>query len=214
VFESLLVDNDRLAERNRGFFRAKRLLAVNLVSSPGAGKTALLEKTLERLQADPDHRAAVIVGDLETAQDAARIRKAGAPAVQITTGAVCHLDAEMVAGGMEQLDLDTVKILFIENVGNLVCPTAFDLGEDLRVVLLSTTEGEDKPLKYAPMFRTADLVLLSKSDLASAVDFDRETALAHIRQCAPKADILETSAKTGQGLEEWISYLKNRVQDI
>jgi hydrogenase nickel incorporation protein HypB len=211
VLESLLADNDRLAERNRGFLRAKGIVAINLISSPGSGKTLLLEKTLERLQKDPACRAAVIVGDLQTANDATRIRKAGAPAVQITTGAVCHLDADMVASGIEQLELDGVRLLFIENVGNLVCPTAFDLGEDCRVVLVSTTEGEDKPLKYAPMFHTAHLVVISKMDLAEPAEFDLETARQNIRRSAPQAHILELSAKTGLGMDEWIAFLREKL---
>lgn len=208
VLESLRANNDRLAERNRGFFKGKGIMAINLVSSPGSGKTLLIEKTLEALKSNGRSEVAVIVGDLETANDACRIRDRGAPVVQITTGAVCHLDAEMVARGIDQLELDGAWLMVIENVGNLVCPAAFDLGEDLRVVMMSTTEGEDKPLKYAPMFRTADAVLINKIDIADAVGFARQSALGNIGRSAPKAEIIELSAKTGEGMTAWLDFLK------
>ncbi len=194
--------NQRHADQNRGWFRAKGLKVFNLLSSPGSGKTALLERTLRDIP-----RAAAIVGDLQTENDAVRLRASGAQAVQITTGATCHLDAHMVAHALDKLDVADVRLLFIENVGNLVCPASYDLGEDRRVVLLSVTEGEDKPLKYPVIFRNADLVLVTKCDLAAAVGFDRAKALANIRQTAPKAEILEVSAKSGAGLDAWYAWL-------
>ena len=194
--------NQRFADQNRGWFRAKGLKTFNLLSSPGSGKTALLERTLRALP-----RAAAIVGDLQTENDADRLRAAGAQAIQIVTGATCHLDAHMVAHALERLDATHLDVLFIENVGNLVCPASYDLGEDKRVVLLSVTEGEDKPLKYPVIFRRADLVVVSKIDLAEAVGFDRAKAWAAIRQTAPHAEILETSAKTGAGFDAWLAWL-------
>ena len=167
----LLEKNDRRAERNRTFFRERGLLALNLVSSPGTGKTALLERTLDDLGREV--KCAVLVGDLETDRDAQRLHRPHVSVAQITTGSACHLDAEMVARGLEALELDQVRLLFIENVGNLVCPASFDLGEALRVVLLSTTEGEDKPLKYPPIFKSAQVVLLTKIDLEDRLSFDR-----------------------------------------
>ena len=202
VQKSALELNQRLADQNRGWFRAKGLKVFNLLSSPGSGKTALLERTLRTLP-----RAAAIVGDLQTENDADRLRATGAQAVQIVTGATCHLDAHMVAHALEKLDVAGLDALFIENVGNLVCPASYDLGEAKRVVLLSVTEGEDKPLKYPVIFRNADLVLVTKIDLADAVGFDREKALASIRQTAPRAQILEVSAKTGAGLDAWYAWL-------
>jgi len=206
----ILNANDRAAEQNRGAFKALNLLALNVVSSPGAGKTTLLTKTLIELKGRL--RAGVIVGDLATDNDAARLRTTGAPVVQITTGTVCHLEAEMVARAVKQLDLAGLNLLIIENVGNLVCPASYDLGEDMRVVLLSVTEGEDKPLKYPPMFQSADVVIISKIDLAQACGYDRDTALANIRRVAPKARVFETSAKTGQGLDAWREFLLQQQQ--
>jgi len=209
VRQSALSENDRLAERNRGYFAARRLLAVNLVSSPGSGKTALLERTLAELK--PRARMAVIVGDLATDNDARRLRGSGAPAVQITTGTACHLDAHMVQHALEDLPAGDLDLLFIENVGNLVCPASFDLGEDLRVVVASVTEGEDKPLKYPVIYHDADLVLVNKTDLAAAVGFQREAALANIREVAPAAAILEVSARTGAGLAAWYDWLEHEL---
>jgi hydrogenase nickel incorporation protein HypB len=206
VNEGVLSKNDLLAKRNRDNFRAHGLLVLNVLSSPGSGKTAFIERTLtdmrERL------RGGVIVGDLATDNDAKRIQRTGAPAVQITTGDMCHLEADLVARAAEGLDLNHLDLLIIENVGNLVCPAGYDLGEDLRVVLLSVTEGEDKPLKYPVMFKTADVVIVNKIDVAEAVAFDRETALNNIHRIVPKATIFEVSARTGQGMEEWYSYLR------
>lgn len=202
---SLLEKNDRLAERNRGFFRAKKLLVLNVVSSPGSGKTTFIRETTVKLAGKL--RVGVIVGDLATDNDAAQLRTAGIPVVQITTGTVCHLDADMVSKAAAQLDLDKLDLLVIENVGNLVCPADYDLGEDLRVVLLSTTEGEDKPLKYPPLFHSADVAVVTKKDLAVAVAFDRERALMNLNRVSHHARIFELSARTGEGMTPWANYL-------
>ena len=205
----LLEKNDRRAERNRTFFRERGLLALNLVSSPGTGKTALLERTLDDLGREV--KCAVLVGDLETDRDAQRLHRPHVSVAQITTGSACHLDAEMVARGMEALELDQVRLLFIENVGNLVCPASFDLGEALRVVLLSTTEGEDKPLKYPPIFKSAQVVLLTKIDLEDRLSFDRAAALENIRRIAPQARVLALSSRSGEGMAEWYQLLRGEL---
>lgn len=205
----LLAKNDRLAERNRGFFKGRGILALNLVSSPGAGKTTLLSRTLDTFGLEV--RCAVVVGDLETDNDARRLARPHAPVAQITTGTACHLDAGMVAKGVESLDLLGVRVLFIENVGNLVCPAEFDLGEQVRVVLLSTTEGEDKPLKYPPIFKSADVVLMTKIDVAEVLGFDLKAAAANIRRMAPQAQLIELSARTGEGMDEWHALLRDRL---
>jgi len=202
----LLEKNDILAERNRGYFLGRGLAALNLVSSPGAGKTTLLERTLDEFGRQT--KCAVVVGDLETDNDGMRLRRAHAPVAQITTGGTCHLDASMIARGVESLDLDGVKVLFIENVGNLVCPASFDLGERVRVVLLSTTEGEDKPLKYPPIFKSADLVLLTKVDVADALGFRRDVAVANIQRIAPQARLIQLSTRSGEGIAEWYDFLR------
>jgi hydrogenase nickel incorporation protein HypB len=185
---------------------------LNVLSSPGSGKTTFLRETLKALGPKPG--AAVIVGDLATDNDAKRLRETSAPVVQITTGTVCHLEAEMVARAAAQLNLEDVSLLIVENVGNLVCPAAYDLGEDLRVVLFSVTEGEDKPLKYPPMFQSADVVVISKIDLALACEWDRNAALSDLSQVAPKAHVFELSAKTGQGMDAWIDFLRTRQSEI
>jgi len=208
VHQAVLEKNDRLAERNRGFFQAKGLLVLNVLSSPGAGKTTLIERMAADLSGK--RRLGVIVGDLATDNDAVRLRAHGVPAVQITTGTVCHLDAEMIAQARTRLDLDGLDLLIIENVGNLVCPASYDLGETLRVVLLSVTEGEDKPLKYPVMFRSAQVVIVTKLDLAEAAGWDRQTALANLRRAAPAATILELSARTGSGMEAFYTLLQER----
>lgn len=205
VHQSLLEHNDRLAEQNRGFFRAKGLLVLNVLSSPGSGKTTFIQKTAEFLR--QRLRVGVIVGDLATDNDAARLRAAGVPVVQITTGTVCHLEAEMVARAMSKLDLGALDVLIIENVGNLVCPASYDLGEHLRVVLLSVTEGEDKPLKYPPMFHSAQVAVITKTDLAAPAGFDRETALANLRRISHHARVFEVSSRSGQGMDGWCDYL-------
>jgi len=205
VRKSILEKNERLAERNRGYFQAKGLLVINVLSSPGSGKTTFLCETVRRLQ--DRLRVGVIVGDLATDNDARRFRMAGAPVVQVTTGTVCHLEAEMVSKAVGQLELPQAQLLVIENVGNLVCPASYDLGEDLKVVLLSVTEGEDKPLKYPPIFQSADVVVVSKTDLSEVCGYNRELGLGNIRRAAPNAKIFEVSAKSGQGMEAWVEHL-------
>jgi len=201
----LLRHNEDFAARNRELFRAKKLRVLNVASAPGSGKTTFVQRTALTLGARL--RTGVIVGDLATDNDAARLRAAGVPVTQITTGTVCHLEAEMVARALDNLDINALDLLIIENVGNLVCPAAFDLGEALRVVLLSVTEGEDKPLKYPPMFHSANAVIVNKMDLAVACEFDREKALANIHRIAHHARVFEVSARSGQGMEEWCSFL-------
>jgi hydrogenase nickel incorporation protein HypB len=208
VQKSLMTHNDEVARANREAFRG--VLALNVTSSPGSGKTALLEATARAT--DGAMRLGVIVGDLETDNDAIRLQRAGAPSVQIATGTVCHLEAEMVARAVEALDLGAIDVLVIENVGNLVCPAAWDLGEDLRVVLLAVTEGEDKPLKYPRLFKGADVVIVNKVDIADAVGWDREQALANLEQVAPQAHVIELSARTGDGLEAWTGFLAGRLR--
>jgi hydrogenase nickel incorporation protein HypB len=204
----ILDNNNRLAERNRGFFHAHGWLVLNVLSAPGSGKTTFIGETVRRLGARL--KTAVIVGDLATDNDARRLRETGAPVVQITTGTVCHLDAEMIARSVKELQLDGLDLLIIENVGNLVCPASYDLGEDVRVVLMSVAEGEDKPLKYPPMFHSAQVVVISKCDLEGACDFQRAAALSNIRHLAPEAALFETSGKTGAGMEGWCDYLVER----
>ncbi len=207
ISHAILDKNDRLAERNRGYFMAKEVLVLNMLSSPGSGKTSLIERTLTDLS--QDLRAGVIVGDLETDNDAQRLLTTGSPAIQITTGTVCHLEADMVMNAARQLDLDAIELLIIENVGNLVCPAVYDLGEDLRVALLSVTEGEDKPLKYPTAFKSADVVIVNKIDIAEVVGFDRDKAINNIKKIAPQATIFEVSARSGEGMERWYSYLQS-----
>lgn len=201
----ILAKNDRLAERNRGYFLAKNLMVFNLLSSPGSGKTALLERTVTGLRDRVN--IGVIVGDLETDNDAERLRKTGAPAVQILTGTLCHLEADMILDAAQKLDLDRLNLLVIENVGNLVCPAAYDLGETARIALLSVTEGEDKPLKYPTLFKSVDVAIITKVDLAEAVGFDRTKAIENLQRMAPQAKILEVSARTGEGMQAWYDYL-------
>lgn len=210
VHVPVLDANDRLAERNRGFFAAKNLLVINVFSSPGSGKTSLLQKTAEMLRGRV--RMGVIVGDLATDNDAERLSRADIPVVQITTGTMCHLDARMIAEAMKKMPLDDLDVLIIENVGNLVCPASYDLGEGVRVVLLSVTEGEDKPLKYPPMFHSADVALVTKSDLADAVDFNRDAALAALNNVAHHAHVMEVSSKTGEGMEAWCEEIVERAR--
>jgi hydrogenase nickel incorporation protein HypB len=209
VHESLLTKNDDAAARNRARFALHRILALNLLSSPGAGKTTLLSRTVDEF--GHEQRCAVVVGDLETDNDARRIHRPHVQVAQITTGTACHLDAEMVARGLDAMSLDGVRVMFIENVGNLVCPAAFDLGEKKRVVLLSATEGEDKPLKYPPIFKSADLVLLTKIDVVEMLGFDRTAAVENIRRIAPQAKLIQLSAKTGEGMDEWYDFLRSNL---
>lgn len=216
VHERLISKNDRFALQNREIFQSHGLLTLNILSSPGSGKTALIEQ-MAKARGDRGAQVGVIVGDLATENDAQRIRAAGATALQITTGTACHLEADMVAHAVSHLDLAKLDLLVIENVGNLVCPAAYDLGETLRVVLLSVTEGEDKPLKYPTAFQSADVVLLTKMDIAEAVGFDQATAIANIRRMAPQAKLFEVSARTGFGMDTWLIYLQsqwNRLHPI
>lgn len=213
VVRHLLAANEREAAHNRAHFDAHGVLAVNLMSAPGSGKTSLLEATLDALGGR--YRIAVIEGDLETENDAARIRAKGVPAVQITTGEACHLDAAMVHEALHGLDLDGLDILFIENVGNLVCPASFDLGQHADVVLLATTEGDDKPAKYPVMFRTADLVLIAKADLLPVLDdFSPARAEAHLRRLANAAPLFTVSARRPASLAPWIGWLEARLAEI
>jgi hydrogenase nickel incorporation protein HypB len=207
VRQSVLKQNDLLARELRQRFKVAGVRVVSMVSSPGSGKTTLLEKTLTRLGCRL--RVAALVGDLATENDANRLLRSGAPVKQITTGTICHLDASMVSNALSTWDLETVDVLFIENVGNLVCPSSYDLGEDLRVVLLSATEGEDKPLKYPTIFNTADIAVITKIDLAAAAEFDRESAHRNIQAVRPGMRVFEVSAKTGVGMDAWTESLSS-----
>lgn len=204
----ILSKNDRYAAENRAFFRGRQVLALNLVSSPGSGKTTLLVKTIEMLGTQA---LAVIEGDQQTANDADRIRATGAHAIQVNTGKGCHLDAHMVGHAVEHLNLAPHSVLFIENVGNLVCPAAFDLGEDAKVAILSVTEGEDKPLKYPDMFTAARLAILNKTDLAPHCDVDLALYEENLRRVNPGIDILRLSARTGEGMDAWLAWLRGRL---
>jgi hydrogenase nickel incorporation protein HypB len=205
VRKNVLKRNDLIAHEVRQRFRDAGLCAVSLVSSPGSGKTAFLEKTLTLLKTH--YRVRALVGDLATERDAWRLGRSGAEVKQITTGTLCHLDAAMVASALEGWALEEIDFLFIENVGNLVCPASYDLGEDLRLVLISVTEGEDKPLKYPTIFNTADIAVISKIDLATAVEFDWDAARDNIQSVRPGMRVLHVSAKTGEGMDDWISFL-------
>ncbi|WP_022948157.1 hydrogenase nickel incorporation protein HypB [Methylohalobius crimeensis] len=206
VEKDLLAKNDRYAEANRQWLAERGILALNLVASPGAGKTSLLVRTLRDLAAEAPF--AVIEGDQQTSLDADRIQAAGAAAVQINTGKGCHLDAHQVGHALRDLDPAPGAAVMIENVGNLVCPAGFDLGEDGKVVVLSVTEGEDKPLKYPNMFHAARLMLLSKVDLLPHVDFDVQRCIAYARRINPDIEVVQVSAKTGEGLEDWYRWLR------
>jgi hydrogenase nickel incorporation protein HypB len=209
VRKNILKRNDDVARALRRRFESAGVFVISLVSSPGSGKTAFLEKTLTLLS--PDYCVAAIVGDLATDNDAARLARSGAPVRQITTGTTCHLDAVMVEHALASWDLDALDFLFVENVGNLVCPSSFDLGEQLRVVLLSVTEGEDKPLKYPTIFHTSDVAVITKTDLASAVEFDPAATERNIRAVAPDMTIQYVSSKTGAGMDEWLEFLRTRM---
>jgi len=204
--QAVLAKNDRLAERNRGWFAARGILALNLVSAPGAGKTTLLERTIAAL--DGALPVSVLEGDQATLNDAERIRAAGAPVVQINTGTACHLEADMVARGVETLDPPAHSVVLIENVGNLVCPALFDLGERAKVAVLSVTEGDDKPLKYPHMFDASSLMILNKIDLLPHVDFDIDACIERARTVNPDIAVLRLSAKTGEGLDGWLDWLR------
>jgi len=204
--QGILKKNDELARGLRGQFEAAGVLVLNLVSSPGTGKTEFLQRTLREL-INSGAKAAALVGDLETDNDARRLAASGAPVRQINTHGICHLEAEMISKHLEGCNLADLDYLFIENVGNLVCPSSYDLGEKMRVALLSVTEGEDKPLKYPTLYNSADVAVITKIDIADAVGFDRATALKNINEIRPGVRIFETSAKTGAGMTEWLAYL-------
>jgi hydrogenase nickel incorporation protein HypB len=210
--QDLLAKNSLAAARNRGWFEGRGILALNLMSSPGAGKTTLLERTLAALS--KEMRISVIEGDQETVRDAERIRAAGARTIQINTGSGCHLDAQMISAALPRLAPPTRSLMMIENVGNLVCPALFDLGEAEKVVIASTTEGEDKPLKYPHMFRAAGLMLLNKIDLIPHLDFDVDRCCEFARQVNPKLEILRVSARTGDGLDQWYQWLRVRIEEL
>src|SRR5580658_8420405 len=211
VRKHVLKQNDLGARALREQFRAAGVLVVSLVSSPGSGKTAFLEKTLTRLR--QNYRVAALVGDLATENDAVRLARSQAPVKQITTGTLCHLEAAMVQNALEGWDLNHLDFLFIENVGNLVCPSSYDLGEDIRLVLISVTEGEDKPLKYPTIFNSADVAVVTKLDLAVAVEFDWDSAYRNIQAVRPGMRVLKVSAKTGDGMQEYLSYLMARLDE-
>ncbi len=209
VRQNVLKQNDVLARELRRRFRKAGVYVISLVSSPGSGKTAFLEKMLIELR--DEWRVAALVGDLATDNDAERLARSQVPVRQITTGTVCHLDATMVERALEGWSLDELDLLFIENVGNLVCPSSYDLGEDLRIVLLSVTEGEDKPLKYPTIFNTADVAIITKMDLAEAVEFDSEAAHTNIQAVRPGMEIFQVSAKTGEGMDGLKQFLSTRI---
>lgn len=207
--QDILQRNNLLAERNRGYFEAKNILALNLVSSPGSGKTSLLEKTIKDMGNDLPFF--IVEGDQQTMNDANRIKAAGAPVVQINTGDGCHLDSDMVNKAMKKLDVTDNSVLMIENVGNLVCPSLFDLGESKRVVIVSVTEGEDKPAKYPTMFHTSNLCIINKIDLLPYVDFDVEKMKEHASQVNPNLQFIELSVKTGEGTQQWYQWIKDQM---
>ena len=213
VVRRVLDINEKMAEQNRKLFTEKGIFVLNVMSSPGSGKTTTLEKTLAQIM--PEIKSAVIVGDICTTHDADRLAQTGAPVVQINTdefGGDCHLVAHVIEKAAVTLDLDDIDLLVVENVGNLVCPAEFDIGEDSRVVVLSVTEGEDKPVKYPLMFRECEVALLNKVDLLPYLDFDKEKAVDYIHQVHPDMPVFEISSKTGQGFEPWIEWLKNKIR--
>lgn len=210
VMQDVLQANDRIAQNNKELFKKNRNLVINLMSSPGAGKTSLLEKTAERLAGKL--RLGVVVGDIETTRDADRISKFKIPTIQLTTGTACHLDANMVASALPHMDLSKIDILVVENVGNLVCPAEFIIGEDYKVMILSVTEGDEKPLKYPLMFRESSLMLINKIDLVRYTNFNIGEAKANARKINPDIEIIEISCTQGTGLDSWISWLVNKHQ--
>jgi hydrogenase nickel incorporation protein HypB len=212
VRKNVLKQNDVVARSLRDRFRAAGVFVVSLVSSPGSGKTAFLEKTLTVLRTD--YRVAALVGDLATENDAVRLARSQAPVKQITTGTLCHLEAAMVEKSLDEWDLQQLDFLFIENVGNLVCPSSYDLGEDLRLVLISVTEGEDKPLKYPTIFNSADVAIVTKVDLAAAVEFDWEIAYQNIQAVRPGMPVFRLSAKTGEGMEPFLEFLAAHAHPV
>jgi hydrogenase nickel incorporation protein HypB len=209
VEKKVLNENQQIAERLRSRFRENNVLCVNLISSPGAGKTSLLERTLQSM--DPGTRVAVLTGDIQTENDADRLKRFGFPVRQITTGGTCHLDGRMIEKGLEGWSLADLDILFIENVGNLVCPSSYDLGEEAKIVVLSTAEGEDKPLKYPSIFFKSELMILNKIDLLPYVNFNREQARLNARRVHPEMEIIEVSCTTNDGLDQWLAWLNRRL---
>ena len=208
VERDILNKNNLIAERNRGYFDAKNILALNLVSSPGSGKTSLIEKTIKDL--GKEVKFFIIEGDQQTMNDAMRIEAVGAPVVQVNTGEGCHLDSDMINRAVKKLEVEDNSCLIIENVGNLICPALFDLGESKRVVIMSVTEGEDKPLKYPTMFQSSDLCIINKTDLLPYVDFDMKNAREYVLRVNHHLQIFELSLKTGEGLQHWYRWLKNQ----
>ena len=214
VVRNVLDVNDTMAAQNRNLFREKKIFVLNVMSSPGSGKTTLLTKTLDLLAAGI--RSAVIVGDICTSNDAERLAETGTPVVQVNTdefGGDCHLAAHVIGNALGAFDLDTVDLLVVENVGNLVCPAEFDIGEDARAVVLSTAEGEDKPLKYPLMFRVCDVALLNKIDLLPYLDYDQEAALENIRRIHADMPVFRVSATRGEGFDPWIRWIEERVRN-
>ena len=212
IRKNVLKQNDLVARSLRERFRAAGVFVVSLVSSPGSGKTAFLERTLSVLRAN--YRVAALVGDLATENDALRLARSQVPVKQITTGTLCHLEAAMVQSALEEWDLNQLDFLFIENVGNLVCPSSYDLGEDLRLVLISVTEGEDKPLKYPTIFNSADVAIVTKVDLAATVEFSWETAYKNIQAVRPGMPVFQLSAKTGEGMEKYLGSLETGLAKV
>jgi len=212
VLKNLLSENDHMALHNRQHFDKHNVLAINLMSSPGSGKTTLLEATVEQLK--DKYRIAVIEGDLETENDAQRIRDKGVKAIQITTGSACHLDAHMVHDALHELSLEDFDIVFIENVGNLVCPASFDLGQHVNITLLSVTEGDDKPSKYPVMFRAADMMLITKTDLLAVLDdFEVEKAETNLRNLASTAPVISLSSRKDLGMDTWLEWLDTQLEE-
>ena len=211
VRRNILKQNDILARALRDQFRGAGVFVVSLVSSPGSGKTTFLEKTLTLLK--PKYRVAALVGDLATENDAVRLARSQAPVKQITTGTLCHLEAAMVQNALQGWNVNELDFLFIENVGNLVCPSSYDLGENLRLVLMSVTEGEDKPLKYPTIFNSADVAVISKNELSQAVEFDWEAARRSIESVRPGMQIFRLSAKTGEGMQDYLQFLAQQLED-
>ena len=209
VLNNILEINESYAAENKRVFDENNSFVMNMMSSPGSGKTTLLERTMERM--DPSH-IAIIEGDMQTTKDAERLERFGCQIVQISTGNACHLDGKMISDALKDLDLSEVRLLVIENVGNLVCPAEFRVGEHAKVVVLSVTEGEDKPLKYPLMFREASLCIFNKIDLLPYLDFSLEEARDNARQINPQLDFLSISCKTGQGLEEWTDWLQSKMK--
>jgi len=212
VRQNVLKENDRVAAELRNELSRRRILCLNLISSPGAGKTSILEDTLKGM-GTRGRSVAVLTGDIQTERDADRLRRYGFPALQITTGGTCHLDAAMIRRALAEVTLDGLDVLFIENVGNLVCPASYDLGEDAKVVVLSVAEGDDKPLKYPGIFRRARLMLLHKIDLLPHTRFDREAAKTDARRVNPEIEVLETSCVGGPGLQQWLDWIDERVRE-